>query len=75
MSNKALNADRLPVTRLAYATLAPANGGVLVFSTNSRHFKLDEAALPAGVKATEISERSVPEGFRNRRIHHCWRIG
>ena len=48
-------------------------GGVVYFSTNSRRFKLDEAAL-AKVTIREISRQTVPEDFRNRRIHRCWRL-
>ncbi len=48
-------------------------GGVLFFSTNSRRFKFDEAAL-AGAACREISKHTVPEDFRNKRIHRCWRI-
>jgi 23S rRNA (guanine2445-N2)-methyltransferase / 23S rRNA (guanine2069-N7)-methyltransferase len=48
-------------------------GGVVFFSTNSRRFKFDEAAL-AGAAYREISKHTVPEDFRNQRIHRCWRI-
>lgn len=48
-------------------------GGVIYFSTNSRRFKLDEPAL-ASVSIREISRQTVPEDFRNRRIHRCWRL-
>lgn len=48
-------------------------GGVIFFSTNSRRFKLDEAAL-TGVTIREISKQTVPEDFRNKRIHRCWRM-
>lgn len=48
-------------------------GGVIYFSTNSRRFKLDEGAL-ANVSIREISRQTVPEDFRNRRIHRCWRM-
>ena len=48
-------------------------GGVLYFSTNSRGFRLTWTA-PAGVMVDDISNLSVPEDFRNRRIHQCWRI-
>ncbi len=47
--------------------------GVIFFSSNSRRFKLDEAALPA-VSIREISRHTVPEDFRNQRIHRCWRM-
>jgi len=48
-------------------------GGVIYFSTNFRRFKFDEAAL-VGCSAREISRQTVPEDFRNKRIHRCWRI-
>ena len=60
--------------RLLRQTLAhTAPGGVLLFSTNSRRFKLDETALAAAT-VREISRQTVPEDFRNQRIHRCWRI-
>lgn len=48
-------------------------GAVLYFSNNFRRFKLDEEAL-AGLSIREISKHTVPEDFRNQRIHRCWRI-
>lgn len=48
-------------------------GGVVYFSTNSRKFKFDEPALN-GATVREISKQTVPEDFRNKRIHRCWRI-
>jgi 23S rRNA (guanine2445-N2)-methyltransferase / 23S rRNA (guanine2069-N7)-methyltransferase len=41
------------------------------FSTNYRKFKLNEAAL-ANFSIREISQQTVPEDFRNRKIHRCW---
>lgn len=49
-------------------------GGVVFFSNNSRRFKLDEASLAPLVEIREISQRTVPEDFRNERIHRCWRL-
>jgi 23S rRNA (cytosine1962-C5)-methyltransferase len=51
--------------------LAP--GGTLYFSTNLQSFRFDTART-AGFAAEEISHRTVPEDFRNRRIHRCWRL-
>jgi 23S rRNA G2069 N7-methylase RlmK/C1962 C5-methylase RlmI len=48
-------------------------GGVVYFSTNSRRFKFDEAAL-TGATWREMSRQTIPEDFRNKRIHRCWRI-
>jgi 23S rRNA (guanine2445-N2)-methyltransferase / 23S rRNA (guanine2069-N7)-methyltransferase len=50
-----------------------APGGVIFFSTNFRRFKLDETSL-AGASVREITKQTIPEDFRNKRIHRCWRI-
>ena len=50
--------------------LAP--GGVIFFSNNKRGFKLTD--LPSGMQATETSKTTVPEDFRNQRIHHSYLI-
>ena len=51
-----------------------APGGEIFFSTNSRSFEFDPEHVPKGFGAHEISHRSVPEDFRNRKIHRCWRL-
>ena len=53
------------------AALLPADGE-MYFSANLRDFRFDGA--PAGWRATDISEETIPEDFRNHRIHRCWRI-
>jgi 23S rRNA (guanine2445-N2)-methyltransferase / 23S rRNA (guanine2069-N7)-methyltransferase len=58
--------------RAALKLLSPA--GVLLFSTNFRHFTLDRACL-SGVDVQDVSAATVPLDFqRNPRIHHCWKI-
>ncbi len=48
-------------------------GGIVYFSTNFRQFKFDADKIQApGIH--EISRQTVPEDFRNQRIHRCWRI-
>ncbi|MEN0111519.1 MAG: class I SAM-dependent methyltransferase, partial [Planctomycetota bacterium] len=65
--------DAAPLLVDLAARMAP--GGVVFFSTNSRRFKLDEAALAGAYAAVrEISRQTVPEDFRNQRIHRCWRL-
>ncbi len=49
-------------------------GGVVYFSTNFRRFKFDEANLVGFETIREISKQTVPEDFRNKRIHRCWRM-
>ena len=61
----------VPLVNAMIAHLAP--GGVIYFSTNSRRFKLAEDLLE-GVTIREISKQTVPEDFRNQRIHRCWRM-
>ena len=50
-----------------------AASGTIFFSTNSRRFRIDEKLLSA-VTIREISKQTVPEDFRNQRIHRCWRL-
>jgi 23S rRNA (cytosine1962-C5)-methyltransferase len=47
-------------------------GGVLYFSTNFRGFELRGGM--EGMTVEEVTESSIPEDFRNRRIHRCWRM-
>jgi 23S rRNA (guanine2069-N7)-methyltransferase / 23S rRNA (guanine2445-N2)-methyltransferase len=56
----------------AVAHLAP--GGLLIFSTNFRRFKMDES-IEKYYAIHNISKSSIPLDFaRNSRIHHCWEI-
>jgi len=64
----AVDRDHVAVITACVALLRP--GGSLWFSSNSRALVLDIARLPA---LTEISAQTVPDDFRNRRIHRCWR--
>ena len=49
------------------------SGGVVFFSTNFRRFKLDEASL-RDYEIRDITAKTIPEDFRNERIHYCWRL-
>ncbi len=68
----AVDRDWPALLRMAERWLAPE--GWLYFSTNSRQLKWDEALLPPGLEAREITRRTVPEDFRNERIHRCWTV-
>ncbi|QJQ52214.1 MULTISPECIES: class I SAM-dependent methyltransferase [Vitreoscilla] len=50
-----------------------AQDGVLYFSNNLRTFELD-AVLSERYVVKDISKQSVPEDFRNKKIHQCWKI-
>lgn len=49
-------------------------GGIVFFSTNFRRFKLDEAGLAEKYSIRDITRQTIPEDFRNERIHACWRL-
>jgi 23S rRNA (cytosine1962-C5)-methyltransferase len=51
--------------------LAP--DGELYFSTNLRTFRLDPA-LACDPACMDISAQTLPEDFRDRRVHHAYRI-
>ena len=63
--------DHAELIRMLLLNLAP--DGRIFFSSNYRRFKLDEDAL-RGAVAQEITKQTVPEDFRNQRVHRSWWI-
>lgn len=55
----------------AMKLLAPQ--GVLYFSNNLRTFTLDDN-IAQGYAVKDVSKQSVPDDFRNKKIHQCWEI-
>lgn len=55
----------------ALKLLAP--GGVIFFSTNSRKFELDESLFPS-CSIREMTEKTIPIDFHNKKIHRCWKL-
>ena len=51
-----------------------SENGVLYFSTNSRKLVFDEKKIPEGFSAKDITSSTIPEDFRNERIHRVWKI-
>lgn len=47
--------------------------GVLYFSTNYRRFKLEPEDIRAR-NVKDITAQTIPNDFRNKRIHYCWEI-
>ena len=64
--------DHVALVRAARALLDP--GGELYFSTNLRTFRLDPA-LAGDPACVDITPQTLPEDFRDRRVHHAFRIG
>lgn len=50
-----------------------SESGTILFSTNSRQLRWDPAFVEAAW--VDISELSIPQDFRNRKIHRCWLVG
>ena len=74
MRSDSFSIDRDHARLLGWIGSFVAPGGEVFFSTNSRNFQLEANAVPEGFGCHEISHRSVPDDFRNRRIHRCWRM-
>lgn len=64
--------DHAEMLELIAKNLAP--GGVVYFSTNFRRFHLAEDRVAAGYTIREITRQTIPEDFRNERIHRAWRL-
>lgn len=63
--------DYVRLIRLSLALLS--EGGTIFFSTNSRKFKFDASLFP-GCTIIEISDKTVPQDFHDKKIHRCWKI-
>lgn len=48
--------------------------GHLIFSTNSRGFKLKEAPYLSSCKIQELTPQSIPNDFQDKQIHRCWKF-
>ncbi len=49
--------------------------GTLYFSTNSRKFSFDDSLIEnKDVSICDITESTIPEDFRNKKIHKCWKL-
>lgn len=63
--------DQMPLLAATLRLLAP--GGTLYFSNNRQGFKLD-AEVAALARFEEITARTVPDDFKRRMPHRCWRV-
>jgi len=64
--------DHAEFLELVAANLAP--GGIVYFSSNFRrfHFAMDRLAERFTIR--DITARTIPEDFRDRRPHRAWRL-
>ena len=63
--------DQLFIIQNSLRLLNP--GGTLYFSNNKRKFKLDDSLFEFA-DILDITEKSIPLDFRDRKIHHCYKI-
>lgn len=65
--------DHASLLEKLHRRLSP--GGVVWFSTNFRRFKPDERAMARlFTEVAEVSSKTVPLDFRDKKIHRCWRL-
>ncbi len=64
--------DHVELLMAVDAVLAP--DAVVYFSTNHRRFSLDEAALSSKFSIFDVSAKTLPVDFRDKKIHRCWRL-
>lgn len=64
--------DHVELLGLVADNLSP--GGTVYFSTNFRRFHLATEALEKRYAIREITNRTIPEDFRDRRPHRAWRM-
>ncbi len=69
IENLDVQRDHLSLVEDCLELLSPQ--GTLYFSTNKRDFKLDATLVPL---CMNISHLSVPEDFRNKKIHQCFQF-
>lgn len=65
--------DQAMLLEKVHSRLRP--GGVVWFSTNFRRFKPDERTMSRlFTEVVEVSSKTVPLDFRDKKIHRCWRL-
>lgn len=67
-----INRDWSQLVKKCISLLTPK--GILYFSTNSKKLSFDESLLPLEIKITDITGNTIPEDYRNKKIHRCWKI-
>ncbi|MFA5089208.1 MAG: class I SAM-dependent methyltransferase [Candidatus Omnitrophota bacterium] len=66
-----INQDHPQLIRKVLKVMVP--GSLLFFSTNHQRFEPLLDGLPVK-DLTELTPATIPEDYRNRRVHRCWRM-
>ncbi len=67
-----INRDYPQLIQACFAILQ--SGGSIFFSTNSRKLSFNPSLFNFSATITDITEKTIPEDFRNKKIHRCWKI-
>lgn len=67
-----INRDWSELVRLCSKILS--EDGTLYFSTNSRRLVFDQNLIPSNATYKEITQKTIPEDYRNTKIHRVWEI-
>lgn len=65
-----LQRDHLELINHSLRLLKP--GGKLLFITNARRFKLDEAGIIGTASVKEVTKQTLPPDFRKKGLHKSW---
>ena len=66
-----INRDHPQLLQNVLKVLAP--GSTVLFSTNHQRFEPRLDGLPVK-DLIELTPKTIPEDYRNRRVHRCWRM-
>jgi 23S rRNA (cytosine1962-C5)-methyltransferase len=66
-----INEDHPQLLKDVLKVMVP--GSTVIFSTNHQRFEPNLTGLPVRF-LTELTPGTIPEDYRNRQIHRCWRM-
>lgn len=72
MQDSSFEVDRDQIRLLTLCHNMLNKDGIIYFSNNFRKFELDESKISALFEIEDITGKSIPIDFRNKRIHQCW---
>ena len=71
-SSFSINLDYIKLLNLCLAKLNP--NGIIIFSTNSKSFKLDQNNFQKNIYFKNITKKMLPFDFKGIEPHQCWLI-
>ena len=71
--NKAFDINRDHPQLIRDVIGVTAEAGEIFFSTNHQRFEPQLEGLPVR-EIVELTPKTIPEDYRNRRVHRCWRL-